>query len=907
MRWLRAWFLRLHNLFSKERLDRELHDELASHLEMHIEDNLRSGMRPEDARRDALIKLGGIEQTKEGCREARGVNLVDTLVQDTRYGLRTLRKSPGFTTVAVLTLALGIGANTAIFSVVNAVLLRPLPYSDADKLVLVWSAMAEQGVPISGSAAPDFREWRTQNHVFTDLAAYTYGSFDLSSGGAEPVRIIGVSTTAPLFPVLGVQPALGRTFSFEEEQYGNHHEVVLSYGLWDSRFGRNPRVLGRTVRLNGENYTVIGVMPRRMPFMGNTTPVDLWVPLAYAPGDVMNTRGNHYLLVVARLKRGATMQQAQTEMSTIARRIEMQFKENEGIGARVIFLREGIVANFRTALWLLLATVGFVMLVACVNVANLLLARATSRGREFAIRTAMGAGWQRLIGQMLVEGTLLAVAGGGAGVLLVVWGMDALKPFLPANLPRFNPVGLDGRVLAFTLGACLLTAVVFGVLPTLHATAVDVHEVLKEGGRGGSQGSRRQQRLRSILAISELALAVVLLVGAGLLVRSLYLLQNVDPGFSPNNVLTMRIPLPQARYPLPTNQRPNPQAGLNFYESLLEHVQSLPGVTSAGVSTTLPLSNVGEWGKDLTVEGHPAPSSLREVPLVRFQLCSPGFFQAVGLRLRTGRFFTAQDQAHSQPVAIINETLAHRFFPQEDPLGKIIYANAPPNLLPPPPPEAPAVPHRVIVGVVGDVKETGLNQPVEPELYASYTQSVGEGWSSFTLAVRTMSDPLLLAGSVKAQVSSLDPELPVARVETLENLVLGSLSTQRFNTVLLGLFAALALVLASIGIYGVIAYSVIERTHDIGIRMALGAQPGKILRMVLGRGLVLAGIGTGIGVLGALGMTHLMKTLLFGVSPVDPWTFASVVLVLIGIALMACYIPARRAMRVDPMMALRYE
>ena len=833
---------------------------------------------------------------------------METFWQDLKYGARMLAKSPGFTAVAILTLALGIGANTAVFSVINAMLLRPLPYKEPDRLVMVWSTAVSQGIPLSNTAPPDYRAWRDQNRAFEGMAAFDYGSFNLSFPGQEPERVQGARITASLFPLLGVKPGLGRTFLPEEEQFGHHRVVTLSDGLWQQRFGSDPNIVGRGINLGGEIYTVVGIMPQGIPFFDNLPPVDLWVALAFPPGDNMNTRNNRFLVVIARLQPQATLEQAQAEMTTIARRIEQEYKENVGYSARVVPLREQLVENVRPALLVLLGAVGFVLLVVCVNVANLMLARALTREKEFAVRAALGAGRTRLIRQVLIESVPLGLLGGGAGILLAAWGMDSLISLVPSDLPRFNKIAIDGSVLAFTLGISLLTALLFGLVPAFQTTKADAYEALKEGARSATQ-SRRRGDLRRLLVVSELALALMLLIGAGLMLKSFALLRQVDPGFSANNVLTMQIPLPNAKYPLPDREHLYPQQAITFFEQLLERVEALPGVQAAGVSTTLPLRFGAGWNKYIRFEGRPAPTSLEQVPLVWFQLVSPHHFRAIGARLRAGRLFTELDNRQAPPVAIINEALARRFFLNEDPVGKTIVMNPPDNLLPPIPPGSPRAPRRMIIGVIADIKNISLNQEAQPEVYVPYMQCEAEGWfNSMRLAVQSTSDPRSLAAAVRAQVSAIDPEQPVARAATMGELLGQSLSRSRFNMLLLNLFAALALLLAAVGIYGVISSSVTQRTHEIGIRLALGAQPRDVLKLIVGQGMVFTLIGVGMGLAGALALsTLLMSSLLYSVSATDPLTFVVIALLLVGVALVACYLPARRATKVDPMVALRYE
>jgi putative ABC transport system permease protein len=829
------------------------------------------------------------------------------LYQDFKYGLRLMLRKPGFTVIAVFTLALGIGANTAIFSIVNAVLLRQLPYPQAGRLVMLWSTMKAQGVANSGSSMPDYREWRDQNHVFDGLGAFYYGDFNLSGARQEPERVQGARVTANLFQVLGVSPAMGRGFLSEEEQFGNHRVVLLSYELWQRRYGADPGIVGHAVNLGGVPYTVVGVMPRGLSFIDNQPKAELWVPISFAPGDNMNTRNNYFVYAVGRLKDGVTLEQAQAEVSAIADRIQEQSKEKV-LGGLVVPLREQLVGDVRPMLLVLLGAVAFVLLVACVNVANLLLARASVREKELAIRSSLGASRARLIRQLAVESLPLGLMGGAAGLLLAVWGIDVMASLLPPGLPRHNAISVDARVLIFTLLISLLTALVFGLLPAFQVAKGDMQRALNEVGRGGTQ-SRRQGRLRGLLIASEMALALVLLVGAGLMIESFLRLRRVDAGFNAQNVLTMRIPLPAAKYPSPQTIDEPPPAGLNFYERLLERVRQLPGVESAGVSTGLPLGAGSNWGKLFSVEGHTPPSSMEQVPLVSFAMISPGYLRAMGIDVRRGRAFNEHDTENSQPVAVISETAARQYFPGEDPLGKIVWMGPPENLLPP---EATKdIGHferRTIVGVVADVKGSNLERPAQAQAYAPYSQSRREGWSnSFMLAVRAQVPPENLVAAIRQQVYQLDPDQPVTDVATMEERLGQSLSQPRFSALLLGLFAVVALLLAAVGIYGVMSYLVTQRTHEIGVRMALGASARDILRLVVGHGMGLTLAGIGCGLVAASLLTRFLSSLLFEVSSFDPLTYVLVSLLLIVVAFIACYIPARRATNVDPMEALRYE
>jgi putative ABC transport system permease protein len=834
--------------------------------------------------------------------------VIRSLLQDLRYGTRMLWKHPSFTVIAVVTLALGIGANTAIFSIVNAVLLRQLPYPDADRLVMLWSTMPSQGVPTSGSAMPDYREWRDQNQSFDGLAGFYYGDVNLSGAGQEPERVQGARVTSNLFEVLSVRPALGRNFLAEEERFGNHTRALLSYELWQRRYGADPNIVGRAINLGGVPYTVVGVMPKGMPFFDNQPKVDLWTPLSFAPGDNMDTRNNYFVYLVGRLKPGVTIQQAQADVSAIAARIQGESK-NQGVGAQLVPLREQFVGDVRPALLVLLGAVAFVLLVACVNVANLLLARASAREKELAIRASLGASRARLIRQLAMESLPLGLAGGGAGLLLAVWGIDVLSSLLPASLPRHNAITVDARVLLFTLLISLMTALLFGLLPAFQAARVDVQQALNEGGRGGTQG-RRQGRLRGLLIASEMALALVLLVGAGLMIESFMRLRRVDTGFDAQNVLTMRVPLPQSKYPPPENIEAPPPAGLAFYERLLERVHALPGVESAGFSNVLPLGAGNGWGKLFSIEGHPAPTSVEQVPVVRFALVSPEYLRAMSINVRQGRGFNEHDTEDAQQVAIISETTAKQYFPGEDPLGKTVWLGPPENLLPPEAIKAIGgrFTRRTVVGIVSDVKGSSLEGPSQAMVYAPYYQSRREGWSNtMMLAVRSRVAPEQMAAAIRKEVYALDPDQPVSNVATMEERLGQSLSQPRFSAMLLGMFAIVALLLAAVGIYGVMSYLVTQRTHEIGIRMALGASARDILKLVVGQGMTLTLIGVGFGLVAAFMLTRFLASLLFEVSSFDPLTYACVSLLLLAVAFIACYIPARRATRVDPMAALHYE
>jgi putative ABC transport system permease protein len=826
---------------------------------------------------------------------------VETLWQDVKYGIRMLRQKPAFTLVAVLTLALGIGANTAIFSVVNAILLRPLPFANSDRLVKVWSTNISRGLDQYGTAPPDFREWSENTQALDQMAAHYSGEFNLLTG-EEPEQIRGMFISPSMFPMLGVDPAMGRNFTSEEEQFGRHRVVLLSDSLWQRRFNADPNLLGQAITLDGQQYVVVGIMSPDFRFF-NFRGIELWTPMAFEADSPWNTRGNRFLDVVARLKPGVTVAQAQADMELIASRLEQEYKQNAGVGAKVVPLQQEIVGRFKLALQVLLAAVGFVLLITCANVANLLLARAAGRRREIAIRISLGAGRSRIIGMLLTESLLLGLLGGIIGVALAVWWVDPLIALGPAELRNAGIINVDGRVLIFTLGITLLTSTVFGIAPALQLSKPDFNETLKEGTKG-STGGVRGRRIRSILMVAEVALALVLLIGAGLMIKSFLRLQKVNPGFNPENALTMVISLPASKYPA---TEPHKISG--FYQQALNEIEQIPRVQSAGASSSIPLIGDGRIRKRFSIEGKKPPISLKEVPMVMYRQISPNFLRALGVPILKGQPFTERDNQDAPSVAIINETLANRFFPNEDPIGKKIWMGPPEDLLPPGvlPPNF-QFPRLTVIGVAGDLRQEGLHKPVDPEVYVPHSQGARrETVGTMFVVVRTNSDPLKLASAVQSRILAIDKDQPIANVVTMEKLLADSLSQPRFNMLLLGIFAAMALVMAVAGIYGVISYSVSQRTHEIGIRMALGAQRSDVLRMVLGHGMALTMLGVGIGLALALAASRFLQKLLFEVQPTDPMTYAGVAALLAAVALVACYIPARRATKVDPMVALRYE
>jgi putative ABC transport system permease protein len=806
--------------------------------------------------------------------------MMNTLVQDVRYALRMFVKKPGFTFTVVVALALGIGANTAIFSVVNAVLLRPLPYREPDRIVKVWEIHPNTKLrDDKANVAPaNFIDWASQNEVFEQIAAYEGNrrGFNLTDAG-ESEHIEGSRVSASLFPLLGVQPILGRSFTEEEDRQGSNRVIILSQGFWQRRFGADREILGRTLTLNLRGYTVIGVMPEGFDMPQS---VDFWVPLAFDDEEA-KTRDFHYLSVIARLKPGVTVEEARAGMNVVALRLEQQYPEtNARLGAHLTLLSEHLVGPIRPALLILLGAVGLVLLIACANTANLLLARAAARQKEIAIRQALGASRRRLIKQMLTESLMLSLLGGSIGAIIALWGTDLLASLGPESISGLGHIRIDARVLGFTLTLSLLTGVVFGLAPALQASRPRLNELLKEGGR--SSGGAVRSRTRSLLVVSEVALSLVLLIGAGLMVKSFLRLQSVAPGFDPENLLTVKLSPTISKFR-------GKSEGVAFYQQVERQIQALPGVVSVGAVTHLPLSQ-DNLRLTFNIDGRPATAPGEEY-LAEARAVSPNYFRTMSIPVLSGRDFTERDNIQSARAIIINAKMADIYWPGEDPVGKRLIMEGE---------KAP----REIVGVVGDVKHWGLEEESRPEMYWPLYQ---EPLVFTSVVIRSKTDPASLAAAVRSEVKAIDNDQPVYRVRTMEQLLSRSVAAERFSMLLLAIFALVALVLAAVGIYGVIAYSVSQRTREIGIRMAMGAEARDVLGLVVRQGLRLAAAGVAIGIGGALALTRVMAGLLYGVSTTDFETFVAVPLLLTMVAALASYIPARRATKVDPMVALRYE
>lgn len=818
-------------------------------------------------------------------------------LQDVRYALRLLRKTPGFTLVAILTLALGIGATTSIFTIVNAVLLRALPYRQANTLVKIWGKFEKQGIPRNWVSEPEWWDLQTANKSFSELAAFSGGGgANMITSGAQPVRVTQAAATSSLFPLLGIQAAAGRVFTPEEDEPGKSNVALLGYGLWKSAFGQRPDVIGQKIQLDQQSFIIVGVLPPDFNFEGN---YDVWVPLGLDKSKPL-PRGAHYLEVIARLKPGVSLAQAASNLQTFAIDLGRTYPNNypaNDWGMFIVPLESDLTGQIRPALLVLMTAVGFVLLIGCVNLANLLLARAAARQREIAIRTALGASRSRIVRQLLTESVVLSITGGVLGLLLAIWAVDAFRGLSNLNIPRLGEASIDSYVLGFSFAISVLTGVLFGLAPAFHAARSNVHGALKDSGRTSSY-SVSGGRLRAQLVASEVALALVLLVGAGLLVRSFQRLLRVDPGFQTEHLLTMQVSLPAAKYP-------NGTAPSDFFKKLIANVKALPGVEADGTVTRLPLSGTYSSGTiqldDNSVQ-NAARNKQTNLPYLEtdYRWVTPGYFEAMKVPLVRGRMFNdADNNADTPAVAIIDEDFANRFWPGKDPVGKHISYNSVPNSNPPQPI------WRTIVGVVGHVKHYALDVQGREQAYFPAAQN--QFTRAMFVVVRTGNDPNSMISEVRAQVTALDPEVPAFGAETMDELLSQSLTQPQVNMLLLAGFAMLALVLAAVGIYGVMSYLVSQRTQEIGVRMALGASRSNVLQMIVLHGVRLAGVGLLIGLIAALLLTRLIKGLLYGISPSDPLTFLAIAALLSAVAFLASYIPALRATKVDPMVALRYE
>ncbi|HTU35840.1 MAG TPA: ABC transporter permease [Candidatus Acidoferrum sp.] len=886
MRWASKLFLRLKSLLRRNAVDAELGDELRFHVERQITANVASGMSPSEARRTALREFGGVDQIREECADMRQVNWLQDFAQDVRYAFRLLRKSPGFTAIVILTLALGIGANTAIFSVVYSILLAPLPYRNPSRIVVLNETNPKVGnVSVS---YPNFLDWRDQSRSFSQMTDVHQIDFNLA-GVTQPENISGYAVSPNFLSMLGVHPYLGRDFNPSEEKSGTAPVVLLSYSLWQSHFGADPSAVGRTITLDGKSFTTIGVLPANFRSPDKTDviePIGVW---ATDHSDDIRDRGERGdSVVMARLVPGVTISQARGEMDGIAARLAKEYPTaNDQCGVRLQSIRDVFVGDLRPAILILFGAVLFVLLIVCANVANLFLVRGATRTKEVALRIAFGAGRGRIARQMLAESFVLAVLGGILGVGLAFGGVRGMGQLIPTDMLSGATISLNGMVLLFAGGIVVLAAFIFGLAPAIHATNPDVQSELKEGGRTTSAGTQ-QNKLRLVLATAEIALALVLMAGAGLMTRSLYRLLSVNPGFRTDHVLTMEMDLRAQQYSTDSARR-------NFWQQLLDRTRALPGVEGSALGTVVPLTDDHSRG-DITIEGMPQPRP-GSWPHPDYHKVSPGYVSTLGILLLRGRTFTDSDNENAPLVGMINAKLAREFFAHQDPIGKRFMFGHPGEANPPK--------WITIVGVVNDTKLYGLANPSRLEVYVPFRQLDVPGYMN--LLVKSAVDPAALISSIRGVVGSIDKNQPIFAISTMDDLRSQSVSTRRITLILLGAFSLLALVLATIGIYGVISYSVAQRTHEIGIRMALGAQHRTVLGMVLGQGGKIALIGIGIGIVGALGLTRLMASLLFSVSAYDPVTFGGVAILLAMVALAACYVPARRAMRVDPIVALRHE
>ena len=885
MRPLRAWFVRFAGMFRKARRDGEFAAELDSHLQFHVEENLERGLSPDEARRRALVALGGIEPAKEAYRDRRGLPLLETFTQDVRFGLRMLRKNPGFTAVAILTLALGIGASTAIFSVVNAVLLRPLPFREPDRLVSLWQTNLGRGAEVEAVSPANFLDWRDDSPAFEEMVAIGYWSFDYTGKG-EPEAFTGELVTKDCFHLLGASAAIGRTFLPEEYEEGKEHVVMFSHGLWERRFGSDPSIVGQTISLRDETYTVVGILPAdfHLPWLGEDR--EVYAPMQFTP-QMKSWRGAGNLQVMARLKPGVTADQARAMLARTAARLSREYPtENGSVGAALRPLDEQMVHDIRPTLWLLSAAVGIVLLIACANVANLLLVRGSQRGRELAIRTSVGAARSRVVRQLLTENLVLGALGCTGGLLLARWSLKIVLSLRGTEIPRLDQTTIDWRVLAFGIVLGLATVLLFGLAPALQVTRRDLHAAARR--RTWSAGFGRRQGLRGLIATSQVALALTMLAGTGLLLRSLVNLLHVDPGYSGEHVVGLQV-FAWGRYT-------NPAQRAAYFKDAVRSVSTVPGVEIAGATSGLPLLFGGPDATGrFSIEDRP-PLRPDQMPTAIQTVVTPAYFATLGVRLVRGRLFSDFDSADSPRVVLINQTMASRYWPGEDPIGKHILVrlfSAGSNSV-----------NCEIVGIVADSRQQGPEGSVAPEFFHPHPQAPT---GSMAFVVRTAGDPEQMIKPIKDAIWSVDNKVTFYQVTTMKSLMDTALATRQLTVALLGAFALLAVTLACIGLYGVMSYSTSQRTHEIGIRMALGAQRTQVLGMVVADGLRMVLAGVAAGMVLALLLLRLLAKMLYGVSAADPVTYAGVAALLVLVALAACYLPARGATRVDPLVALRYE
>jgi putative ABC transport system permease protein len=873
MNWFREIGRRLWALFHRNQFDSDLQEEMRLHRELREQEEIERGLSPQEAHYVAQRRFGNDLVLREKSRDVWGWSWLENLVQDVRYGSRVLARNPGFTVVAVATLALGVGVNAAMFSVINTTLLTPLPYKNPDRLIWLGTRHPRfnHPIPVSG---PDFLDWKNQNHVFEYMTAMDVNGGATLTGKGEPEMLPGALVSTDFFKLFDEKLELGRGFVEGEDQPGHNHVAVLSYNLWKNRFGSSPNVIGNNLTLDGESYTIVGVAPR----LAYPSRVQFWSPIVI--DTQRHPRGNHYLRAIGRLKPGVSLREAQAEMSTVASRLAAQYPDSDkGVGIQLVSLKERFVQYIRPALLVLFGAVGFVLLISCANVANLLLAKATKRQREITLRAALGAGRFRLIRQFLTESLLLSSLAGGLGSLVAIWSLEVLRALKPDSIPDVNSIHLDLRVLGFLLAITLLVGIVLGLAPAWHASRLHLNESLKESGGPGLAGATGVN-LRNVLAVAEIALSLVLLVGAGLMIRSFARLLSIDPGYDPKNLLTFQISLPDSRYP--THDRV-----VAFYRDALERISALPGVQSAAISNMLPPFGT-EIDGPFYVEGH-EPPNLNEAPDTYYDPISPGYFQTMKTPLLEGRYFTEQDNSYRSRTVIVSETMAREFLGGHGAVGKRI------NIM--------GI-WLEIVGVVADQRFFGWDHDVGP---VTYIPNARDAMSGMAFVVRTKIDPMHVSSSVRRAIWSIDKDLPFTQVLTMDQRLSQSFAGRRFHMMLLGFFAAVALVLSLVGIYGVMSYSVAQRTHEFGLRIALGAEQRQVLSLVMRQGQLLTFIGLGLGLGGAFALTRFLASMLYDVHSTDAVTFAVVSLLLIASAILACYVPARRATKVDPMLALRYE